>query len=162
MREPPHGPNRELRYDPVPKSEAAVGRTLFALLLVLVGLLEFMAAGSKFLIGALRGGLDSWVLSAAFLSTIGLCYFVLAGGVWALRSWVPLFSVLLTLLVLAFGLLRFTQDRVLDLALAMVFMLAMVTNLAILGWAHLPGTRRLLHAGREGGSDNPRDEGHAP
>lgn len=151
-----------MRYDPVPKSEAAVGRTLFALLLVLVGMLEFMAAGSKFLIGALRGGLDSWALSAVFLTTIGLCYFVLAGGVWALRSWVPLFSVLLTLLVLGFGLLRFTQDRVLDLALALVFMLAMVTNMAILGWAHLPGTRRLLDAHRESGPDDARDDGWAP
>jgi len=150
--EPPHGPNRDWRWDPVPESEAAAGRALMALLLVLVGLLDFMAAGSKLLIGALRGGLESWIVSAAILTLIGVCYFVLARGVWALRSWVPLFAVLLTGLVLGFGLLRFTTDPVLDLALALVFMLAMLTNLALLGWAHLPGNRqRLAHRDGEPG-----------
>ena len=34
--------------------------------------------------------------------------------------------------------------EVLDLAFAMIFLLAMVTNLGLLGWAHLPATRALL------------------
>lgn len=131
--------------EPVASEEAAVGRVLFAVLLVLVGLLDFMAAGSKWLTaGAVRGDLDAWRLSTAVLLVLGSSYFVLAVGVLRMRAWVPLFTVLLTLLVLGFGLLRFTRDAVLDLALTLIFMLAMLTNLGLLGWSYLPSTRRRL------------------
>ena len=124
--------------------EGPVGRAILVMLLVLVGLLEVMAAGSKVLMGTYREGSEGWVLTSVLLTLIGLSYFALARGVWALRSWVPMLAVLLTLLVLAFGILRFSQDAVLDLALALTFLLAMVTNLGLLGWAHLPATRALL------------------
>lgn len=117
---------------------------MLALLLVLVGLLELMAAGSRLLIGGLKGELEAWVLSTSLLSLLALCSFVLARGVWTMRSWVPLCAVLLTLLLLGFAMLRFSRDASLDLALALVFLLAIVTNLGLLGWAHLPDTRTRL------------------
>jgi hypothetical protein len=142
MNEPHPEPNREITVD------GPIGRGFLVLLLVLVGLLEFMAAGSKFLIGAVRGDLEAWRSSTALLTLFGLCYFTLAHGVWSLRSWVPLLSVLLTLLVMAFGLARMIVDDRLDLALAALFMLAMFANLGVLGWAWLPVTRQRL-AGAE-------------
>ena len=59
---------------------------------------------------------------------------------------------LLTLLVLGFGILRFTQDSVLDLALALVFLLAMITNLGVLGWVHLTSTQAQLEASQDSDS----------
>lgn len=132
------------------EGEGPVPRAILVMLLILVGLLDFLAAGSKLLIGMLGAAVDGWLLSSALLGLIGLCYFALARGVWALRPWVPLLAILLTLLVLAFGILRFTQDAVLDLALAMIFLLAMATNLGLLGWAHLPETRALLAEASDG------------
>ena len=144
MNEPHPEPNREIRVD------GPMGRGFLVLLLVLVGLLEFMAAGSKFLVGAVRGDLEVWRTSTALLTLFGFCYFALARGVLSFRSWVPLFSVLLTLLVLTFGLARVIVDEQLDLALALLFMLAMFANLGVIGWVWLPATRDRLHGAGAG------------
>ena len=138
-----------------PGDDAPLDHGLFALLLALLGLLDLLAAVSKFLIGALRGGVDDWLLSTLLLGLIGVCYFALARGVLALRAWVPEFAALLTLLVLAFGLLRFAQDEVLDLVLVTVFSLAMATNLALLGWVRLPAIRARLEGDGPGGPRPP-------
>jgi hypothetical protein len=127
-----------------PGADTPLDHGLFALLLVLIGLLDVLAAGSKFLIGAFRGGVDDWLFSTGMLGLIGLCYFALARGVLGLRSWVAPFAGLLTLLVLAFGLLRYVRDDTLDLALASIFVLAVATNLGLLGWVQLPATRERM------------------
>ncbi|NRB70309.1 MAG: hypothetical protein HRU51_00195 [Xanthomonadales bacterium] len=115
---------------------AVPGRALLVLVLVLMALLEFMLGGSKLLLGVLREDRSDWLLPSGFALGFALCYAVLAHGVWFLRVWTPMLTVLLTLLVLAYGLLRFIQDREPDLALILVFLLAMATNLAALAWAH--------------------------
>ncbi len=115
---------------------AVPGRALLVLALVLMALLECMLGGSKLLLGLLREDRSDWLLPSGFALGFGLCYGVLAYGVWFLRVWTPMLTVLLTLLLLAYGLLRFTQDREPDLALILVFLLAMATNLAALAWAH--------------------------
>lgn len=131
--------------------EGPAGRGFLVLLLVLVGLLEWMAAGSKFLVGAVRGDLESWRASAVLLGLLGLCYFTLARGLWRFRAWVPLFTALLTLLVLAFSFVRLSQDERPDLAIALVSMLAMFANLGVIGWSLLPGTRDRLNAASASG-----------
>lgn len=128
--------------DLLPEAEAPTGRGVAAMVLVLVGLLEFMSAGSKWLIGHFRGELEGWEVSVVVLCLIGLATFLLARGVWRMRPWVPVCTVALSLAVLGFGLYRLNHDAGLDLALALVFLLAMVANLGLLGWAHLPSTRR--------------------
>ena len=129
----------------VPKEgEGVVPRAILVMLLVLVGLLDFMAAGSKLLIGTLLGTADGWVLPSAVLTLIGVGYFALARGVWALSAWVPLVTALLTVLVLAFGILHYLREPVIDLVMALIFLLAMGANLGLLGWLSLPETRALL------------------
>ena len=135
-----------------PEGQGVVGRGILVMLLILVGLLEFMAAGSKVLVGALRGEIEHWVAPSLILTVMGVAYFTLAHGVWALRSWVPLFTALLTVLLVIFNAVRFLQDPVPDLALAMVFLLAMATNLGLIGWAVMPATRRMLRD--DGGKGN--------
>jgi hypothetical protein len=117
-----------------PDEEGLAPRAILAMLLILVALLEFMAAGSKFLIGTLRGTLEQWPMTTGLLTLIGGCYLVLARGVWARQTWVPLFASLLTLLVIAFSLLRFVRDPEVDLTLALVFLMAMGTSLGLLAW----------------------------
>lgn len=134
-----------------PEGKGVVGRGILVMLLILVGLLEFMAAGSKVLVGALRGDIEQWVGPSLILTVMGVAYFTLAHGVWALRSWVPLFTALLTVLLVIFNAVRFLQDPVPDLALAMVFLLGMVANLGLIGWTIMPATRRMLRAGDESG-----------
>lgn len=131
----------------VPKEgEGVVPRAILVMLLILVGLLDFMAAGSKILIGTLLGAGDDWVLSSAVLTLIGFGYFALARGVWALSAWVPLVTALLTTLVLVFGVLRYLQEPVIDLVLSLIFLLAMGANLGLLGWLSMPETRAQLGA----------------
>jgi hypothetical protein len=126
-------------------------RAMFVLALVLLGLLEFMAAGSKFLIGSLHGTVQDWGLSTVLLSLIGSCFLVLAHGVWHLRSWAPLFTSLLTVLVIAFSVFRVVQDDVFDLALALVFVLSMLTNLSLLVWLLLPENQPLWQNNNDSG-----------
>ncbi len=139
-----------------PEGQGVVGRGILVMLLILVGLLEFMAAGSKILVGALRGDIEHWVAPSLILSVISVAYFTLAHGVWALRSWVPLFTALLTVLLVTFNAVRFLQDPVPDLALALVFLLAISVNLGLIGWAIMPATRRLLR--EEDGHSEPKSE----
>ncbi len=145
MNEPHPEPNREIHVD------GPMGRGFLVLLLILVGLLEFMAAGSKFLVGAVRGDLEVWRTSTALLTLFGFCYFALARGVWSFRAWVPLFSVVLTVLVLTFGLARVLVDERTDLALALLFMLSMCANLGVIAWAWLPTTRERVLGANAGG-----------
>ena len=132
-----------------PEGQGVAGRGILVMLLILVGLLEFMAAGSKILVGALRGDIDHWVAPSLILAVISAAYFTLAHGVWALRSWVPLFTALLTVLLVTFNAVRFLQDPVPDLVLALVFLLAMTTNLGLIAWSIMPETRRRLQAADE-------------
>lgn len=121
-------------------AEGTATQGIMALLLVLVGLLEWMAAGSRLLIGSARGEMEPWLMTASVMGLIGLANFVLALGILRLEGWVRFLAVLLTLLVLAYGVLRMVTDPVLSLSTALVFMLAMGTNLGLLAWLHLPDT----------------------
>ncbi len=58
---------------------------------------------------------------------------------------------------MTFNAVRFLQDPVPDLALALVFLLAISVNLGLIGWAIMPATRRLLQEedGRSGPKPGP-------
>lgn len=116
-------------------------RSIIVMLLLLVGLLDLMAAGSKAMIGAMRDDPGAWGMYSLMLTLIGVGHFALARGVWQRSGWVPLMSALLTLLVIAFTVLRYTQDTAVDLVLASIFVLAMGANLGVLAWAFAPENR---------------------
>lgn len=114
-----------------------VGFSILALLCALVALLALMVAGSKYLVGGVRGTLDDWQLPALVMLATALLYGVLSVACWrrnrALNWLAPAALLVLALLALP----ELGREGVLDLAVALVFLLAAAANLALIGYARM-------------------------
>lgn len=114
-----------------------VGRAVLALLCALVALLALMVAGSKILVGGLRGDLADWQAHAVAMLATTLAYAVMGAACWAARRWLRWYAVLALLALVVLALTDLSRNDVLDLASALVYLLAMAVNMAVLGYIRL-------------------------
>jgi len=120
---------------PTPQQSAStVGRSILALVCLLVALLAMMMAGSKWLVGTLRDGPDDWQTPALALLAITLVYGLMAHGCRSGLRWLKWYAPLALILLTVVALADLARNEVLDLASALVFLLAVAANMAVIGY----------------------------
>ena len=116
------------------QSPPPVGRSVLALICLLVALLALMMAGSKWLVGQMKGSLDDWQAPALALLAIALVYGLMAHGCRSGRPWMNWYAPLALTLLTVVALADLARNEVLDLASALVFFLAVTSNMAVIGY----------------------------
>jgi hypothetical protein len=100
-------------------------------------LLAMMVAGSKFLVGHLRGTLEHWQAPTLAMICMTIIYAVMAYACWTARPWLRWLGPAAMLLVVMLALADLARNEVLDLATALVFLLATTVNMAVIGYTRL-------------------------
>jgi len=124
--------------------ERPIGISILSVLCILVGLLGLFAMASYFLIGSVKGELETWLRPAVVMLALCVLYLVLAAGLWKLRSWARWFAPGLLLVLTGAAMQELTQSEILDLAAALMFLLAGAANMAVIAWLRQPGVRELF------------------
>jgi hypothetical protein len=113
------------------------GFSILALLCALVAILALMVAGSKFLVGAVRGTLDDWQVPALVMLVTALLYGILTLACWRRHRWLHWLAPAVLLALALLALPELARETVLDLAVALVFLLAAAANLGVIAWARM-------------------------
>lgn len=115
-------------------SPPPVGRSILALICLLVALLALLMAGAKWLVGGMQGSLDDWQAPALALLAITLVYGFMAHGCRSGRPWMNWYAPLALGLLTVVAMADLARNEVLDLASALVFLLAVTANMAVIGY----------------------------
>jgi len=119
------------------RADRPLGFGILALLCTLVALLAVMVAGSKVLVGAVRGTLDDWQVPSLIMLAIALTYGCLALACRCRPAWLRWLAPLTLLVTTLLAYPELSKQGVLDLSVALVFLLAAGANLGAIAWARM-------------------------
>lgn len=122
--------------------KASIGRSILALVMVLVALLGWMLAGSTLLVSSVDGARVDWSV-VWFSLPLGAGYFLLA---WAIRQhwrWAPVLAIVLLIAVLAVGIADLERPGRMALDSTLTLMMAAVSCMAALVVLSLPVLDRM-------------------